>query len=65
MFKLIRNIIEFFAGRQIFIHREKCVGCLYLRCTSNHSPCYECKCNDQYESKYEFDKGCGEVRGDS
>ena len=64
MIKLIKKIIEFFAGHQIFIDKDKCLSCLYLRCTSNHSPCYECECNNMYESKYEFDKACGKETGD-
>lgn len=29
--------------------RKKCNTCLYLKCVSNWSPCYECKYYDKYE----------------
>ena len=34
-----------------FKHRNKCKTCMYLKCTSNHSPCIVCESGSEYEEK--------------
>lgn len=57
---IIKTIIDFITGRR----ENKCKTCINVLCVSNHSPCYECKDFDQYDSIYNHKDTMKEIFGD-
>lgn len=43
------RFIKMIFNKTIFMNKDKCNTCLYLKSVSNWSPCYECERNNKYE----------------